>query len=147
MRNIFLHRRTGKLRFNYLTLIQMLQTFVYDDMSGHWELHLYVHEYDSSFPCSWAHGIVLFMFHAPVCHVVFEPVDVPCPGPFHCSHIADNISDLCPLVTQMLVFLSLYVILSIWPTSFHFGMYGRKFVLCLFGQCQLLQEVQIMEEA
>ena len=35
-------------------------------------------------------------------------------------------------LTQMLVLLSLYVMLS---TSFHFGLCGRKFVLCLFGHC------------
>ena len=34
-------------------------------------------------------------------------------------------------LTQMLVFLSLYVMLST-------GMYGRKFILCLFGQCTCL---------
>ena len=33
----------------------------------------------------------------------------------------------------MLVLLSLYVMLNI--ISFHFGLGGRKFVLCLFGQC------------
>ena len=31
--------------------------------------------------------------------VVFEAVDMPCPGPFHFSHIADNIYDFCPLPT------------------------------------------------
>ena len=35
-------RRTEKLRFNYLTLIQMLQTIVYDERTGQWELHMYV---------------------------------------------------------------------------------------------------------
>ena len=66
--------------------------------------------------------------------VVFKAVDVPCPGPFHFSHIADYI----------------WFVSSTWPrcdTSFHFGLCGRKFVVCLFGQCQMLQEVQIMEEA
>ena len=28
--------------------------------------------------------------------VVLEAVDMPCPGPFHCSHIADYIYDFCP---------------------------------------------------
>ena len=37
----------------------------------------------------------------------------------------------------MLVLLSLYVMLS-EHTSLHFGMCGRKFVLCLFGQCPSL---------
>ena len=35
-------------------------------------------------------------------------------------------------LAHMLVFLSLYVMLSF---SFHFGLYGSKFVLGLFGQC------------
>ena len=29
--------------------------------------------------------------------VLIEAVDVPCQGPLHFSHIADYISDLCPL--------------------------------------------------
>ena len=29
--------------------------------------------------------------------VVFEAVDMPCPRPFHFSHIADYIYDFCPL--------------------------------------------------
>ena len=37
-------------------------------------------------------------------------------------------------LTQMLVFLSLYDC-DVEHTSFHFGLCGRKFVLCLFGQC------------
>ena len=45
--------------------------------------------------------------------VVFEAVDMPCPGPFHFSYSVDYIYDLCPPLTQMLVFLSLYVMLSI----------------------------------
>ena len=28
--------------------------------------------------------------------VVFGAVDMPCPGPFNCSHIADYIYDFCP---------------------------------------------------
>ena len=39
-------------------------------------------------------------------------------------------------LTQMLVFLSLHVMLE--NSSFHFGLCGRKFVLCLFGQCPCL---------
>ena len=45
--------------------------------------------------------------------VVFEAVDMPCPGPFHFSHSVDYIYEFCPPLTQMLVFLSLYVMLSI----------------------------------
>ena len=29
--------------------------------------------------------------------VVFEAVDMPCPGPFHCSHSVDYIYEFCPL--------------------------------------------------
>ena len=29
--------------------------------------------------------------------VVFEAVDVPCPGPLHFSNVADYIYDVCPL--------------------------------------------------
>ena len=45
--------------------------------------------------------------------VVFEAVNMPCPGPFHFSHSVDYIYEFCPLLTQMLVLLSLYVMLSI----------------------------------
>ena len=42
---------------------------------------------------------------------------MPCPGPFHCSHIADYITFVLSL-TQILVFLSLYVMLSILLSIF-----------------------------
>ena len=45
--------------------------------------------------------------------VVFEAVDMTCPGPFHCSHSVHYIYDFCPLLTQMLVLLSLHVLLGI----------------------------------
>ena len=46
--------------------------------------------------------------------VVFEAVDMPCPGPFHFSHSVDYIIYSFVLsLTQMLVLLSLYVMLSI----------------------------------
>ena len=45
--------------------------------------------------------------------VVFEGVDIPCPEPFHLSHSVDYIYDFVLSVTQMLVFLSLYVMLSL----------------------------------
>ena len=38
---------------------------------------------------------------------------MPCPGPFHFSHIADYIYDFCLLPDPDVVFLSLYVMLSI----------------------------------
>ena len=46
--------------------------------------------------------------------VVFEAVDMPCPRAFHFSHIADYIyMTLVFSLTQTLIFLSLYVMLSI----------------------------------
>ena len=29
--------------------------------------------------------------------VVYEAVDVPCPGPLHCYHIADYVNEFCHL--------------------------------------------------
>ena len=65
--------------------------------------------------------------------VVFEAVDMPCPGPLHFSHIADYIYDCCPLPNPD-VGPSIFVC-DVEHTSFHFGLCGRKFVLCMFGQC------------
>ena len=50
--------------------------------------------------------------------VVFEAVDMPCPGPFHFSYSVDYIDDFVLSLTQMLVFLSLYVMLSILLSIF-----------------------------
>ena len=60
--------------------------------------------------------------------VVFEAVDVSFPGQFYCcSHIADYICAFCPLsLTQMLTFLSLYIMLSILLSIL------VRSVLCLF---------------
>ena len=65
--------------------------------------------------------------------VVFEAVDMPCPGPLHLSYSVDYIYDFCPLPDAD-VGLSIFVC-DVEHTSFHFGLCGRKFVLCLFGQC------------
>ena len=65
--------------------------------------------------------------------VVFEAVDMPCPGPFHFSHSLDYIYECCPLPDPD-VGPSIFVC-DVEHTSFHFGLCGRKFVLCLFGQC------------
>ena len=65
--------------------------------------------------------------------VVFEAVDMPCPGPFHFSHSVDYIYEFCPLPNPD-VGPSIFVC-DDEHTSFHFGLCGRKFVLCLFGQC------------
>ena len=58
---------------------------------------------------------------------------MPCPGPFHYSHSVDYIYDFCPL-SDPDVGLSIFVC-DVEHTSFHFGLCGHKFVLCLFGQC------------
>ena len=65
--------------------------------------------------------------------VVFEAVDMPCPGPFRFSHIADYIYGFCPLPDPDVGFSIL--VCDVEHKSFHFGLCGRKFVLCLFGQC------------
>ena len=65
--------------------------------------------------------------------VVFEAVNMPCPGPFHLSHSVDYIYEFCPLPNPN-VGPSIFVC-DVEHTSFHFGPCGRKFVLCLFGQC------------
>ena len=54
---------------------------------------------------------------------------MPCPGPFHVSYSFDYIYDFC-LLPDPDVGLSIFE-----HTSFHFGLRGRKCVLCLFGQC------------
>ena len=58
---------------------------------------------------------------------------MPCPGTFHFSYSVDYIYDFCPLPDPD-VGLSIFVC-DVEHTSFHFGLCGRKFVLCLFGQC------------
>ena len=45
--------------------------------------------------------------------VVFEAVDMPCPGPFHFSHSVDISMTFVLFLTQMLVFLYLYVMLAL----------------------------------
>ena len=58
---------------------------------------------------------------------------MPCPGPFNFSHSVDYIYEFCPLPDPD-VGPSIFVC-DVGHTSFHFGLCGRKFVLCLFGQC------------
>ena len=55
------------------------------------------------------------------------------------------ISDLCPFPDPDVG--RFILVCDVEHTCFHFGRCGRKFVLCLFGQCQMVQEVQIIEEA
>ena len=45
--------------------------------------------------------------------VVFEAVDMPCPGPFHFSHSVHYIYDFCPLPDINVGLLSLYVMFSV----------------------------------
>ena len=66
--------------------------------------------------------------------VVFEAVDMPCPGPFHFSHSVDYIYEFCPLPYPD-VGPSICFVCDVEQTSFHFGLCSHKFVLCLFGQC------------
>ena len=61
---------------------------------------------------------------------------MPCPGPFHLSYSIDYIYNFCPLPDPD-VGLSIFVC-DVEHTSFHFGLCVRKFLLCLFCQCQSL---------
>ena len=57
-----------------------------------------------------------------------------CPAQNHFIFLSvDYIYDFCPLPDPD-VGLSIFVC-DVDHTSFHFGLRGRKFVLCLFGQC------------
>ena len=67
---------------------------------------------------------------------VFEAVDMPCPGPFHFSYSVDYIYDICPLPDPH-VGLSIFVCDG-EHSSFHFGLRGRKFVLCYSTVLRLL---------
>ena len=64
---------------------------------------------------------------------------MPCSGPLNFSHIADYVYGFCPLPDPD-VGLSIFVC-DVEHTSFQFGLCGRKFVLCLFGQCSGLCSV------
>ena len=75
--------------------------------------------------------------------VVFEAVDMPCPGPFHFSYSVDYIYDFCPLPDPD-VGLSVFVC-DVEHTSFHLCLCGRKFVLCLFGQCPCPSIIQLFK--
>ena len=58
---------------------------------------------------------------------------MPYPGPFNCSHSVDYIYDFRSLPDPD-VGLSILVC-DVEHTSFYFGLFGRKFNLCLFGHC------------
>ena len=64
--------------------------------------------------------------------VVFEAVDMPCQDHYIFLTVL-IISDFCPLPDPY-VGISISVC-DVEHTPFHFGLSGRKFVLCLFGQC------------
>ena len=68
---------------------------------------------------------------------------MPCPGQFHFSHSVDYIYEFCPLPDPD-VGPSIFVC-DVEHTSFHFGLCGRKFVLCLFGQCPGLCTIYVNE--
>ena len=74
--------------------------------------------------------------------VVFEAVDMPCPGSFHSSYSVHYIYDFCPL-SDPDVGISIFIS-DVEHISFHFGLCGRKFVLCLFGQCPGLCTMQFV---
>ena len=57
--------------------------------------------------------------------VVFEAVDMPCPGPFHFSQSVHYIYDLCPLPDPD-VGPSIFVC-DVEHTSFHFSLCRRKY--------------------
>ena len=91
-------------------------------------------------PTAWLVSLVVFSCHmvsgsgvrrGP--SVVFEAVDMPCPGPFHFYHSVHYIYDFCPLPVPD-VGPSIFVC-DFEHTSFHFGLCGHNFVLGLFGQC------------
>ena len=65
--------------------------------------------------------------------VIFESVDMLCPGSFNRSHIADYIYDFCPLPDPDVG--PSVIVHDDEHTSFHAGVCGRQFVLCLFGEC------------
>ena len=65
---------------------------------------------------------------------------MPYPGLFHLSYSVDYIYDFCPLPDPD-VGLSIFVC-DVEHTSFHFGLCGRKFVLCLFGLCTICHSWQ-----
>ena len=57
---------------------------------------------------------------------------MPCPGTFFFLSV-HYIYDFCP-ISDPDVGPSIFLC-DVEYTSFHFGLCGRKFVLCLFGQC------------
>ena len=68
--------------------------------------------------------------------IVFEAVDVACSGPIGpLSFLILLIMSMTFVIslTQMLIFLFLYLC-DVQRPPFHFGLCGRKFVLCLFVQ-------------
>ena len=58
---------------------------------------------------------------------------------FHCSHSVDYIYDFCPLPDPD-VSLSILVF-DVEHSSLHFGLCGRKFVMCLFGESPGLRTI------
>ena len=73
--------------------------------------------------------------------VVFEAVNMPCPGPFHFSHSVDYIYEFFPL-TDPDVGPSSFVC-DVEHTSFHFGLCGRHTRAAASLFCACLVSVQV----
>ena len=60
-----------------------------------------------------------------------------CPAQNHFifSYSADYVYEFCPLPHPDVGPSAIECDVEHWPTSFQFGLCGRKFVPCLFGQC------------
>ena len=77
--------------------------------------------------------------------VVFEAVDMPCPGPFHFSHSVDYIYELCPLLSLQadgkVAFEDIPVFGVHRPACHDSSLY--LFVLVLFLEAAVLSQVHI----
>ena len=71
---------------------------------------------------------------------VFEAVDVLCRGPLYFTHIAEYVYDVYP-ISDPDVGLS-FLVRDVDHTSLHVGLCGRKFVLCLFGECPCMCNIR-----
>ena len=58
---------------------------------------------------------------------------MPCSEPRNFSHISDYICDFCSLPDPDVV--PSVLVCAVVHTSLRVGLCGRKFVLCLFGEC------------
>ena len=65
--------------------------------------------------------------------VVFEAVDVTCPGPLHLSSIAVYVDAFWPFPAPHVALCVL--VCDVEHASFHFSLCGRRFIMCLFVEC------------